>query len=192
MPKTHAYDAVHELALEQHGVFTPAQAAAAGVRGTALTMMVNRGRLVRIAHGLLQDTGAPVSTWTQYAAAVWWPRGATGVLSHETALAILDLSDANPSKIHVTVPKAHRPRRRKPPREVVLHHADLSEDEIMSVEGLPVTTVGRTIRDCAETHLGPALLRQAIEEARAKGYLMEREAAILRHDVLGEGTARDA
>lgn len=191
MPKTYAYDAVHELALEQHGVFTPAQAAEAGVRGTALTMMVNRGRLVRIAHGLLRDPGTPISRWTQYAAAVWWPYGVTGVLSHETALAILDLSDVNPARLHVTVPKAHRSRRR-PLRGMVLHHADLAQDEIMSVEGLPITTAWRTIRDCAETHLGPALLRQAIEEARSKGYLTEREAGRLRDDVLGEGAARDA
>ena len=192
MPKTHAYDAVHELALEQHGVFTPAQAREIGVQGTALTMMVNRGRLVRLAHGLLRDLGAPISPWTQYAAAVMWPRGVTGVLSHETALALLDLSDANPSVIHVTVPKGHRPRRRRTLRGTVLHHADLTPEETMSVEGLPVTKLWRTIQDCAATHLGPALLRQAIDEGHAKGYLTEREAATLRRDVLGEKAPRNA
>lgn len=190
MPKTQAYDAVHELALEQHGVLTAAQARELGVAHKALGSMVDRGRLDRLAYGLFRDLGAPITPWTQYAAAVMWPQGVNGVLSHETALALLDLSDANPPKIHVTVPKGHRPRRRSPLPGMVLHHADVSQDETMSVEGLPVTRLWRTIRDCAATNLGPALLRQAIEDGLAKGYLTELEAAKLRTDVLGEGTTR--
>ena len=183
MPSTHSYDTVHEIALEQHGVFTAEQARKLGVTTRSLSKMVDRGRLERIAYGLFRDLGAPLSRWSQYASAVLWPQGVTGVLSHETALSVLDLSDANPAKVHVTVPKSHRPRRRDPLPWMILHYADVPEDEIMSVEGLPATTVARAIRDCAVTHLGAALLRQALEDGRAKGYLTEQQDIQLRNEL---------
>ena len=171
-----AYRAVHALALEQHGILTAAQAREAGVTPAALTKMLHRGVLVALAHGLYRDLAAPETRLTPYVTAILWPRGTTGVLSHETALALMELSDANPATIHVTVPKSHRPRRRTPPPGVMLHFADLPPEDIGSVEGLPVTSAARTIRDCAATHLGPALLRQAIADARRTGWLTPTDA----------------
>lgn len=179
MPAYDAYDTIHALALEQHGVFTAEQARAAGVKTTALVMMARRDRLARMAYGLYHDPGAPTTRWTPYAAAVLWPQGTTGVLSHETALDLMDLSDVNPIKIHLTVPRKYRPRRRNPPPGVVLHFADLPPADIGSVEGLPVTTAARTIRDCAMANLGPALIRQAIDDARRSGWLSAVDADAL-------------
>ncbi len=45
MPKTHAYDTVHQLALDQHGVFTTAQAKSLGVHPKTLWAMANRDRI---------------------------------------------------------------------------------------------------------------------------------------------------
>lgn len=118
--------------------------------------------------------------------AVLWPKGALGVLSHETALSLMDLSDANPSRIHVTVPAKHRVRRRETPPAVALHRADLAEEEIGSIEGLPVTRATRTIRDCAKASLGPALLSQALADALAKGWLSEIESRKLRDELVRE------
>ncbi len=182
MPDHGTYDAyatVHALALEQHGVFTAEQARAAGVKTTALVMMARRGRLVRIAYGLYHDPGAPTTRWTSYATAVMWPQGTTGVLSHETALDLMELSDVNPTRIHVTVPRKHRPRRRNPPPGVVLHFADLAPADVGSVEGLPVTTADRAIRDCAMANMGPALIHQAIDDARRGGWLSPTDADAL-------------
>lgn len=103
------------------------------------------------------------------ATAVLRPQGTTGVLSHDTALHLMDLSDVNPTRIHLTVPRKYRPRRRNPPPGVVLHFADLAPTDIRSLEGLPVTTAARTIHDCAMANLGPALIRQAIDDARRAG-----------------------
>lgn len=172
-----AYDTVHALALDQHGVFTAEQARAAGVKPMALVMMMKRGRLEQLSWGLYRDRGTSITRWTPYATAVLWPKGTTGVLSHETALDLMELSDANPGQIHVTVPRTHRPRRREPPPGVVLHFADLTPEEIGSVGGLPVTTAARTIRDCAVANVGPAIIRQALEDAKRKGWLADGDAA---------------
>jgi len=187
MPTRNAYETVHAIALEQHGVFTVEQARDAGVKTPALVMMVRREKLEGLAYGLYRDPGAPETRLTPYMAAVLWPRGTTGVLSHETALALMELSDVNPAAIHLTVPKKHRPRRRQPPPGVVLHFADLDTADVGSAEGLPVTTAARTIHDCAAAHIGPALLRQALDEGRRKGWLKDAEANGLTAELTAAG-----
>jgi len=187
MPKTDAYDRVHALALEQHGIITAEQAVSVGVSKYALVKMAKRGRLARVSFGLYRDTAAPETKWTEYMKAVLWPQGVVGVLSHETALDLMDISDVNPNKIHVTVPRDHRVRRRKPPAGMILHHASLTDEEIGSIEGIPVTKAARAIRDCAQQHLGPALLRQALDDGMARGWLTKVEAQSLLHEFQGSG-----
>jgi predicted transcriptional regulator of viral defense system len=182
-----AYHTVHALALAQHGVVSATQARAAGVSAMALVMMVRRKRLVPLSWGLYRDPVVPETRLTPYFAAVLWPSGTTGVLSHETALALMDLSDANPAQVHVTVPKRHRPRRRLPPAGVVLHHADLESGDVASAEGLPVTSAWRTIRDCAKANIGPALLRQALADARRKGWMTDADAEALTAELATSG-----
>jgi predicted transcriptional regulator of viral defense system len=183
MPKTHAYDAVHDLALDQHGVFTTAQARELGVHPKSVAAMAKRGRLHRLSFGVYQDLGAPVTPWTEYMSASFWPRGATGVLSHETALSIMELSDVSPARIHLTIPSGYRTRRTRPP-VLILHWADLPEEDIGVVEGVPVTKAARAIRDCARARLGPALLWQAIDDGIRQGWLAAREATSLRQELL--------
>ena len=183
MPATHAYDAVHDLALEQHGVFTTAQATVLGIDPRTLWAMAKRGRIRRISFGLYQDPGAPETRWTKYMTAALWPQGVTGVLSHETALDLMGLSDVNPSRIHLTLPLRHRVRRRQPPPAVVLHWADIPEEDVGSIEGVPVTKAAWTIRDCARANLGPALLRQAIADGLSNGWLSRQEAESLKRDL---------
>jgi predicted transcriptional regulator of viral defense system len=183
VPVAHAYEAVHELALGQHGVFTAEQATKMGVNPKSLVAMAARGRrLERIAFGLYRDLGAPETRWTEYMKAALWPQGVVGVLSHDTALGLMNLSDANPALIHVTIPAQHRVRRRKPPPGVVLHRANLPDTDVGSIEGIPVTKAARTIRDCAAMNIGPALIRQAIEDATRDGWLTPTEADALRSE----------
>jgi predicted transcriptional regulator of viral defense system len=106
------------------------------------------------------------------------------VISHESALALYEMSDANPSKLHITVPRSFRIRR-EVPGYLVVHHADLQPYEIRPFEGIPVTAPERTIRDCHARHLSRGLIRQAIDDARRQGYLSMRDAAGLQ-DELGQ------
>ncbi len=180
--KYQSYDTVHALALAQHAVFSAEQATKAGVPWSSLTTMTQRGHLERLGTGLYRDKAAPEDQWTPYMRAVLWPYAKPGVLSHETALALLDLSDANPSTVHVTVPRRFRSRRAPPPG-IMVHRADITETEVTAVEGLPTTTAMRTIRDCAQANIGPALLHQALEDARRKGWLTLEESHVLRAEL---------
>ena len=185
-----AYDRVHEIAIDQHGLVTTEQAREHGVDPRSIVMMAKRGRLHRLTHGVYQDPGAPETRWTPYMAAVLWAHGmrtsTRAVLSHATALALMDISDVNPGAIHLTVPTTYRTHRAHP-AGVVLHRAELGQDEVTKIEGLPVTTAARAIRDCAAAAIGPALLDQALEDARRQGWLRGTDADVLIEELRGAG-----
>ena len=100
-------------------------------------------------------------------------------LSHETAIAVYGISDANPAAIHVTVPKSAR-LRRESPKSVVVHHDDLSSQEITVIEGLPVTSIARTITDLLLLGGRLDLISRAITDARREGYISAAETQRIR------------
>ena len=70
-----------------------------------------------------------------------------------------------PSEIHVIVPRTAS-RRRKGIRQ---HTNQLAPDEITRREGLPVTTVARTITDVSISGLAEEQVHQAIRESLQRG-----------------------
>lgn len=178
---------LYELAETQAGYFTAAQARDAGVLQVRLIQLHQRGDVERVSRGVYRLTRFPVSPLGQYMEAALWPQvrrpDAHGVISHESALAIYGLSDASPSKIHLTLPAGLRIRR-VPPKHLVLHYADLEPADLQRVEGVPVTTAARAIRDAHESRLGPALIRQAIEDGQRTGHLTLDEAEHLEQELL--------
>lgn len=177
------YEKATELAADQHGYLTTAQALELGISRDTLRKMGKRGALERVSWGVYRLPTFPGSPFAEYMEASLWPAGVPGVISHESALAIRDLSDVNPARIHITLPRAFRVRRTLP-GHLVIHNEELAEENVTRVEGIPTTTVRRAIEDCFRTHLGPSLLRQAIDEGEREGYLKPGEASELRRLVL--------
>jgi predicted transcriptional regulator of viral defense system len=174
-----AFAAVYEIAADQFGYLTAAQAREAGVNPMALVMMERRQTLERVSRGVYRIVQFPHGPLAEYMEATLWPVGTTGVISHQSALALYGVSDVNPGKIHLTVPTSYRVRRRVPDR-LKLHHGNLGEEERTLFEGIPVTTMRRTIRDCRPT-LGEDVIAQAIADAERNGRLSRPEADALRH-----------
>lgn len=108
--------------------------------------------------------------------AILWPQVRTRVnatLSHYTALKLHELSDVNPEETHITVPRDLRIKRARP-RFLVVHHADIAEHEIVFVDGLPTTSIERTLRDIAT--LGNAVvLHDALRDARVSNLTIPPE-----------------
>jgi len=178
-----AYKTVMEIAADQFGYVTTSQAGKRGVTDNALRMMATRGTVERVSWGVYRVPTFPPSPYAEYMEASLWPAGVRGVISHQSALALRGLSDVSPSAIHITVPKDFRIRREIPGR-LVVHNSDLRDEEVTLFEGIPATAVARTIEDCHRAHLGPALLRQALDDAEREGFLSPREAADLRSRIL--------
>lgn len=173
-----AYDTVYEVALDQFGYFTTAQARRQGVTTQAIFMMAKRGTIERRSHSVYRVKAIPPSPLDPYMEATLWPPKTQGVICHQTALELFEISDVNPTKIHMTVPKKYRTHRHVPV-SYVLHRADLDLADITSFEGIPITKPAKTIHDCGQTHLGPALIKQAIEDALRQGLITRDEAAEL-------------
>jgi predicted transcriptional regulator of viral defense system len=186
---------LYELAEEQAGYFTAAQAREAGLHQVRLAQLHQRGDIERVTRGVYRLTRYPISTLGQYMEAALWPQvrrpDVHGVISHESALAIYGLSDASPAKVHVTLPAELRIRRAVP-KYLVIHYADLKPKDVQRVEGVPVTTAARAIRDAHANHLGPALIRQAIIDGRRTGHLTLDEADNLEGELLGTKPRRQS
>lgn len=180
---------LYELAESQSGYFTAAQARTAGLHPVRLVQLEHSEDIERLSRGVYRLTRYPVSPFGQYMEAALWPQvrraGVHGTISHESALALYGISDASPSKVHITLPPALRIRR-APPGQLMIHRAHLDPGEVRIVEGVPVTTAERAIRDVHDAHLGPALVRQAIEDGRRTGYLSADQAKRLKRELLGE------
>lgn len=179
----HMYGQLYELAAEQFGYFTAAQAREWGVAPNTLVMMARRNTLERLSHGVYRFVHFPASPLGQYVEASFWPGATRAVISHQSALALYGVSDVSPARIHLSVPRKFRTHRTVP-RHLALHRADVAQNEVDTVEGIPVTTLERAITDCARAHLGPDLIGQAIEEGRQAGRLSRKAAAQLRSTLL--------
>lgn len=182
MPRTRMNE-LFALAETQDGLLTSKQAREIGLKDSVLVRLAQRGRLVRAARGVYRIAHYPPDRLAQYREAVLWAQASQGpqriALSHETGLLVLGISDVNPQKVHITIPKGARLRREKP-GWVVLHRADLSPDDLIEHEGIPVTSVERTINDVLATTHRVDLARQALAEARREGFLNQEQAARLR------------
>jgi hypothetical protein len=187
--KERRWDAIlYELAESQAGYFTTAQASLAGLHPVRLVQLENTEDIERLSRGVYRLARYPVSPFGQYMEASLWPQvrrpEMRGTISHESALAMYGLSDVSPSKMHITLPSGLRIRR-VPPKHLVIHHADLDTKDIQVIEGIPVTTAERAIRDVHAAHIGAALVRQAIEDGQRTGYLSTAQAKRLKRELLG-------
>ena len=175
-------DELLPFAEENEGFVTAAQARSLGIKDSVLSRLTQRGKLQRVARGVYRIPYFPSDRSGQYREAILWARADSGpkkiALSHETALAVYGISDANPSRVQITVPKSARLRRRRP-KWVEIHHADLRASDIVNREGLPVTTIGKAISQLLEETGRVGLARGALKDARKQGYISAEKASAL-------------
>lgn len=171
-------------AAEQSGHFTAAQALAVGYSYPAQKFHADRGNWLRVDRGLFRLPEWPVGAHDDLVRLSLWSRG-RAVVSHETALAVHGLSDANPAVIHLTVPANFRSR---PSTGTRLHRGELLDGDIWLHEGFRITTPLRTLLDVAAGTLDLDQLVDAIQQACEESPAM-RDALMSRAEELGPGAA---
>lgn len=169
-----ARDELWDVATAQHGFVTAQQAADLGIDKHALQMLVHRGTLTRVAHGVYRFPKFPVGQYDGHMLAVLWTRVPEACLSHETALDAYGISDVNPNRIHVTVAKQRR-LRRTGGDDYVIHNEDLAPAQIGWWQEIPTVTPVTAIAQCIAYGTPTYLLRQAIERGHAQGHLKTAE-----------------
>lgn len=172
---TNRFTELAEVAADQHGYFGLEDSRAVGYADNTVAQMARRGRIERVSQGVYRIPFLPGGPMGPHMAAVMWPAGVRGVISRDTALDLWDVGDVNATKIHITVPRAHRPQRAVP-NVYDVHREDLDEGDVTAIEGVPVVTLERAIRECAAGHLAPDLLEQAIRHGRERGLLTDAQA----------------
>lgn len=182
------WDALYEVAQGQGGYFTTRQGAAAGYSPQLLAYLGSR-KVTRIRRGIYRLVHFPASGHEDLVVLWLWSEQ-VGVFSHETALALHDLSDALPGKVCMTLPSSWRRRRLRVPAGLVLHFADLADADRASFSVVPVTAPLRTLEDCLEAHVAPDLVRQAIHQARQRGLITAKDEARLASQLSGQRHAR--
>jgi len=161
--------ALFALASTQQGYFTAAQAQTYGYGWALLGHHARQGRFIRVRRGVYRLRDYPSSP-TEEVMAAWLIAGReTAIVSHESALDLLDLADVIPATIHLTVPRARR--HLAAPPGVTLHTTarPLRPDELLERDGLPLTGVARTIVDCAALGTAADQLTRAVGTALARG-----------------------
>ena len=170
------WDKLFQVAAAQDGLFTTQQAAEVGYSPQLIAHHLGAGRMLRIRRGVYRLVHFPAGDHEDLTAVWLWSEQA-GVFSHQTALALHELSDALPAQVHLTLPEAWRRRRLRVPDGVVLHHGDILEREQQWFGPVPATTPLRTLEDCAAEHLPPDLLRSAALDALHRGLVTRDELA---------------
>lgn len=171
------YDEIYDIAIENHGLITSAEAKDLGVTDQNINMLARRGRLTRRGQGVYKLVRYVPTPYDAYAEAVVLV-GPSAYLYGESVIAMLELAPTNPSRVFVATPSRVR---KKLPGHIVLINAD---DAVAYYEGIPSQSVFDAIRACQKTMM-PERLEVATNEAERQGYITSEQAkALLR--VLGQ------
>lgn len=166
--------AIVGLAERQRGLVTAAQLAALGVGRRTVERWVASRRLRRVHRGVYVFGPQPLIPRGKWLAAVL-AKGSGAVLSHESAAALWGLAGDRPL-VDVTALSGSQSKARHP--GIRIHVAKLARDEWLTHEGIPVTTVARTLFDLAEA-VEPPQLESAWDEAGRLRLLRVKQVATL-------------
>ena len=144
------------MAERQHAAVTLAQLMLFGLGKAAVAKRAKDGRLYRIHRGVYAVGRPQLTEHGKWMAAVL-AYGPRAVISHRSAAALLGIRRDNRAKTDVTLPaRSVRPR----PRIEVHASTTLDPADVTTVDGIPCTTVARTLVD-----LGDVVPRRAVERA---------------------------
>ncbi|ONI68064.1 hypothetical protein BWI15_34010 [Kribbella sp. ALI-6-A] len=161
-----------DIAAEQWGLVTTAQAEATGTSRKSVGRFAQTGLLERLAQGVYRVTGAPSDPLDDLRAA-WLgldPSRTAGdrlrdalpeVVSHRSAAVLHGLGDLAADRHEFTVSGRRQSRR----LDVRFHKATLVSTDWTIVDGLPCTTITRTVTDLAATHTDGGHLAGVVRDA---------------------------
>ena len=187
MKRVQAQAILGGLAANQDGLVTSAQAMARGIEGVTLRRLRDAGLLEPVGRGVYLISGATTPTHLEIRIA-WlrldpprpaWERDGRGekdgVVSHRSACLLHQLGDIPAPNVELTVPG--RLTTREPWVTLHRHDGPLSAEEITVVDGLPVTTVDRTILDLLQDGADGGHVGGVIADAERHGLLDRRALA---------------
>ncbi len=163
-----------ELSAGQWGLYTAAQAADRGVSRVTLARLVDAEQLVRLAHGVYRDAGVPpdqfedlrtawLSIYPQLRAEQRLQPGSleSTPASGTSAATLHGIGDHYVDRFEFTTPV----RRQSQRPELRYRIRELDPVDVTIKEGLPVTTLERTIADLVEERYDLSNVAAAVRDA---------------------------
>ena len=180
---------VFELASSQWGLFTTAQALAAGASRTQLSRLAARGRIEPASYGTwrLSDGGAAPHSAVKAAWLSLFPketafdrlraRPRDAVVAGRTAACMHGDTELHESPCVFAVAEGKRSAR----EDVELYPWHVDETDVVLIEGLPATSVERTVADLVRSNEDPSLVGDFISGVCRRGHVVDepRLAALL-------------
>jgi len=160
------FDDIYEIAADNYGVITFAQAQRVGVTGVEMNRFVQNGRLERLGQGVYQLTKYIPTPYDQYAIAVALV-GDGAFIHGESVLAMHNLALVNPFKMSVATPKRVR---KKLPKWITIVAAD-KEETPTNYEGIPSQSVANALY-CRRSVIKERLV-DAVHDASHEGLIDE-------------------
>jgi predicted transcriptional regulator of viral defense system len=158
------------LAEGQGGFFTAQQAIEAGVARSTLTYHAREGgALRRSGRGVYRLRRFPASPHEQVVCAWLGLSRADGVVSHVSALELMELTDLIADEVHVTVPRSKRGVAIPVGLQVHFTTRSIDERHRVTVAGMPVTGVERTIADVVRADGWSEQVDLAVRQSLSRG-----------------------
>lgn len=163
------FDDIYEIAADNYGLVSTAQAASVGVVTAELSRYVRVGRLSRIGHGLYRLTHYIPTPFDSYAECVVLV-GPEAYLCGESVIALHALAPTNPKLIHVATPK--RVRKLLPANISVVKRT--ATEVLKCYEGIPSQSVFDAIQFC-RGHIMKERLVEAAKNAQHNDLVSQAE-----------------
>jgi predicted transcriptional regulator of viral defense system len=171
------FDEIYEIAVDNYGIITYADAIDTGITSVELRRFVTDGRLEHIGQGVYKLVRYVPTPYDQYAAAVALV-GQSSYVYGESVLAMYNLALVNPRKTIIATPKRIR---KTLPAWIRLVSAQLG-DVVTYYEGIPCQRIDSAFRSC-KTTIMKSRLAVAVDDAVFKGLIDEISAKVLRKDL---------
>lgn len=171
------FDDIYDIAIDNYGLVTAAQAREAGVTSAELRRWCQKGHLEHRGHGvykLERWVPMPKDGFAEAVALV----GEGSYLRGTAVLSMFDLALVDPSSIKVATPK--RVRRKLPSWVCAVPVKD--GDRTTYYEGIHSQCVADAIRECKDVVM-PARLADAAIRAMREGLMTEKEYEELRREL---------
>lgn len=173
-----------DTAAAQGGYFTSEQAQDCGFSRALLSHHAKTGGFIRVRRGLYRFREYPPAPREQVLAASLALGKDTVVVSHDSALEILNLSDVVPDSVHLTVPRSKRNLPSIPGVKIHTSSRAIRPEDVVIRDGMRVTSAARSILDAAEAGTSPDQIELAVAQAVERGLTTR---ASLREDAADRG-----
>lgn len=173
------YDDIYEVAADNYGLVTSAQAKGVGASDKELSRIAKDGRLTRIGYGVYRIKHWVPTERDVFAESVALV-GSDAYLYGESVIAMHALAPTNPARVHVATP--NRVRKSLPASIKVTRRHNCGDTTVY--EGIPSQTIPAAIRSCRATMMKSRLV-DATRRARELGLVNAGEASELLEELDG-------